>query len=155
MEQWEFGFHHSQPYICIKWVLCPCEQWRLGAEELLIGSRRGVTLMVSTTIVLRWWLTLSQLSQDLILLSHELLQSGRRWRWRNVLILATTLSPGHLKKPHTCSTPHLQVQDFIAEKKLRQQNRLRLQQKDLKKAPILPSKFKLMTTSTKQAFKRV
>jgi hypothetical protein len=98
MEQWEFGFHHSQPYICIKWVLCPCEQWRLGAEELLIGSRRGVTLMVSTTIVLRWWLTLSQLSQDLILLSHELLQSGRRWRWRNVLILATTLSPGHLKK---------------------------------------------------------
>jgi hypothetical protein len=29
-----------------------------------------VTLMVSTTIVLRWWLTLSQLPQDLILLSH-------------------------------------------------------------------------------------
>jgi hypothetical protein len=54
--------------------------------------------MVSTTIVLRWWLTLSQLPQDLILLSHELLQSGRRWRWRNVLILATTLPPGHLKK---------------------------------------------------------
>jgi hypothetical protein len=97
MEQWEFGFHHSQPHICIKRVLCPCEQWRLGAEELLIGSRRGVTLMVSTTIVLRWWLTLSQLSQDLILLSHELLQSGWRWRWRNVLILATTLPPGHLK----------------------------------------------------------
>jgi hypothetical protein len=52
--------------------------------------------MVSTTIMLRWWLTLSQLPQDLILLSHELLQSGRRWRWRNALILATTLPPGHL-----------------------------------------------------------
>jgi hypothetical protein len=42
---------------------------------------------------------LSQLPQDLILLSHELLQSGRWWRrWRNVLVLATTLPPGHLKK---------------------------------------------------------
>jgi hypothetical protein len=97
MEQWEFGFHYSQPDICIKGILCPCEQWGLGAEELLIGSRR-VTLMVSTTIVLWWWLTLSQLPQDLILLSHELLQSGRWWwRWRNAFVLATTLPPGHLK----------------------------------------------------------
>jgi hypothetical protein len=31
----------------------------LGTEELLVGSYRGVTLMVYTTIVLRWWLTLS------------------------------------------------------------------------------------------------
>ena len=98
MEQWEFGFHHSQPHICVKWVLRPCEQWRLGAKEFLVCSRRGVTLMVSTTIMLRWWLTLSQLPQDLILLSHELLQSGRWWqRWRNALVLATTLPPCHLK----------------------------------------------------------
>jgi hypothetical protein len=99
MEQWEFGFHHSQPHICVKWVLRPGEQWRLGAKEFLIGGRRGVTLVVSTTIMLGWWLTLSQLPQDLILLSHELLQSGRWWRrWRNALVLATTLPPGHLKK---------------------------------------------------------
>ena len=97
MEQWEFGFHHSQPHICVKWVLRPCEQWRLGAKEFLVCSRRGVTLMVSTTIMLRWWLTLSQLPEDLILLSHELLQSGRWGWWRNVLVLATTLSPSHLK----------------------------------------------------------
>jgi hypothetical protein len=98
MEQWEFGFHHSQPHICVKRVLRPREQWRLGAEEFLIGGRRGVTLVVSTTIMLGWWLTLSQLPQDLILLSHELLQSGRWWwRWRNALVLATTLPPGHLK----------------------------------------------------------
>jgi hypothetical protein len=70
MEEREFGFHYSQPHICIKWVHCPCEQWWLGAEELLVGGCRWVTLMVSTTIMLRWWLTLSQLSQDLILLSH-------------------------------------------------------------------------------------
>jgi hypothetical protein len=31
----------------------------LGTEELLVGSCRGVTLMVPTTIMLRWWLTLS------------------------------------------------------------------------------------------------
>jgi hypothetical protein len=57
-----------------------------------------VTLVVSTTIMLGWWLTLSQLPQDLILLSHELLQSGRWGRRWNVLVLATTLPPGHLKK---------------------------------------------------------
>jgi hypothetical protein len=64
-----------------------------------------VTLVVSTTILLGWWLTLSQLPQDLILLSHELLQSGRWGWWRNVLVLATTLPPSHLKKPHTYLTP--------------------------------------------------
>jgi hypothetical protein len=76
--------------------------------------------MVSTTIMLRWWLTLGQLSQDLILLSHELLQSGRRWRWwRNALVLATTLPPGHLKKPHIYLTPYFQVQDLIAAKRVK------------------------------------
>jgi hypothetical protein len=97
MEQWKFGLHHSQPHICVKRVFCPCEQWRLGAEEFLIGGHRGVTLVVSTTIMLGWWLTLSQLPQNLILLSHELLQSGRWGWWWNVLVLATTLPPGHLK----------------------------------------------------------
>ncbi len=63
-----------------------------------IVLRWWLTLSQLPTIVLRWWLTLSQLPQDLILLSHELLQSGRWWRrWRNALVLATTLPPGHLK----------------------------------------------------------
>jgi hypothetical protein len=31
----------------------------LGTEELLISGCCGVTLMITTTIVLRWWLTLS------------------------------------------------------------------------------------------------
>jgi hypothetical protein len=59
MESREFGFHYSQPYICIKWVLCPGEQWWLGTEELLVRGYRRVMLMVTTTIVLRWRLTLS------------------------------------------------------------------------------------------------
>jgi hypothetical protein len=59
IEYWEFGFHYPKPYIGIKWVLCPSEQRWLGTEELLISGCRRVTLMITTTIVLRWWLTLS------------------------------------------------------------------------------------------------
>jgi hypothetical protein len=60
IKQWEFGFHHSEPYISIKGILCPSEQRRLSAEELLIGGHYWGTLMViTTTIVLGWWLTLS------------------------------------------------------------------------------------------------
>jgi hypothetical protein len=91
--------------------------------------------MVSTTIMLRWWLTLSQLPQDLILLSHELLQSGRWWRrWRNVLVLATTLPPGHLKKSHTYLTPQFQISRFYHGEKLKQHDRLRLPQKGFQEA---------------------
>jgi hypothetical protein len=46
--------------------------------------------------VLRQWLTLSELPQDLIQLSHQLLH-GRRVRWRDALILSTARSPCHLK----------------------------------------------------------
>jgi hypothetical protein len=58
-----------------------------------------VTLMViTTTIVLGLWLLLSQLSQNLILLSHQLLHGRRRRRWwRNALILSTARSSCHLK----------------------------------------------------------
>jgi hypothetical protein len=81
------------------WILYPSEQWRLSAEELLISGRCWGTLMViTTTIVLRWWLTLSQLSQNLILLSHQFLHGRRRWRgWRNALILSTAHPSYHLK----------------------------------------------------------
>jgi hypothetical protein len=99
IKQWEFGFHQSEPYISIKGILFPSEQQQLSAEELLIGGRCWGTLMViTTTIVLRWWLTLSQLSQNLILLSHQFLDGRRRrWWWRNALILSTARSSCHLK----------------------------------------------------------
>jgi hypothetical protein len=81
------------------WILCPSEQWQLSAEELLIsGSCWGTLMVITTTIVLRWWLTLSQLSQNLILLSHQFLHGRRRWRgWRNALILSMTRPSCHLK----------------------------------------------------------
>jgi hypothetical protein len=54
--------------------------------------------VVTTTIVLRWRLTLSQLPQNLVLLSHQLLHGRRRWRWwRNAFILSTIRSSCHLK----------------------------------------------------------
>jgi hypothetical protein len=99
IKQWEFGFHHPEPHISIEWVLYPGEQRRLSTEELLIGGRCwGTLMMITTTIVLRWWLTLSQLSHDLILLGHQLLHGRRlrRW-WRNTLILSTARSSCHLK----------------------------------------------------------
>jgi hypothetical protein len=60
IKQWEFGFHHSKPHIYVVWVFCPGEQWWLSTKELLIGGRCwGTLMMITTTIVLRWWLTLS------------------------------------------------------------------------------------------------
>jgi hypothetical protein len=59
IKQWEFGFHHPEPHISIKWILCPGEQWRLSTEKLLIGHRCwGTLMMITTPIVLRRWLTL-------------------------------------------------------------------------------------------------
>jgi hypothetical protein len=38
------------------------------------------------------------------------------------------------EKPHTFLTPQFQIQDFITEEKLKQHDRLRLQQKEFKEA---------------------
>ena len=99
MEQWEFGFHYPEPYISIKWILCPSEQRRLSVEELLIsGCCWGTLRVITTTIMLRWRLMLSQLSQNLILLGHQLLHCGSWRRWRgNLLVMPATLPSYHLK----------------------------------------------------------
>jgi hypothetical protein len=112
--------------------------------------------MVSTTIVLRWWLSLGQLSQDLILLSHELLQSGRWWRWwRNALILATTLPPGHLKTTFILNTIFPSSRFYRGEKSQNNIIDSNFNKKILKRHNFFPSKFKLITASIKQASKRV
>jgi hypothetical protein len=68
---------------------------RLSTEKLLVGGRCSGTLVVITTpIVLRLWLTLSKLPQNLILLSHQLLHGRRlQWWWRNALILSLRALP--------------------------------------------------------------
>jgi hypothetical protein len=54
------GFHHPDPNIRVEWVFCPGEQRWLSIEQLLIGGRcSGTLMMITTPIVLRWWLALS------------------------------------------------------------------------------------------------
>jgi hypothetical protein len=59
IKQWEFGLHHPEPNILVEWVFCPSEQRWLSTEKLLIGGRYwGTLMMITTTIMLGWWLTL-------------------------------------------------------------------------------------------------
>jgi hypothetical protein len=74
-------------------------------------------MVITTTKVLRWWLSLSQLPQNLILLSHQLLH-GRRWwgGWRNAFILSTTRSSCHLKNHRYPQYHNSEVQGSIVVK---------------------------------------
>jgi hypothetical protein len=59
IKQWEFRFHHPKPNIRVERVLYPSEQQRLSTEKLLIGGCCwGTLMMITTTIMLGWWLTL-------------------------------------------------------------------------------------------------
>jgi hypothetical protein len=59
--------------------------------------------MITTPMVMGRWLTLRELSQNLIPLSHQLLHGGRlRRSWRDALILSTTRSSCHLKFRSFC-----------------------------------------------------
>jgi hypothetical protein len=54
--------------------------------------------MLASTMLLRVGLALQELSQNLILLGHQLLYCGswRRW-WGNLLVMPATLPSCHLK----------------------------------------------------------
>jgi hypothetical protein len=61
-KQWNFGFHHSEPYVRIKWIFCPCKEWWLCAEELLISCcSRWALILFATPKVLRLLLPLRKL----------------------------------------------------------------------------------------------
>jgi hypothetical protein len=70
----------------------------LRAQELMIGCRGRRSLRLASTILLRVGLAPQKLSQNFILLSHQLLHRGswRRW-WGNLLVLSATLPSCHLK----------------------------------------------------------
>jgi hypothetical protein len=98
-EEWELRLHNPEPHIGIQRVLRLGEQWRLGAQELLICSCSRWALLLASTKLLKVGLALHQLSQDLILLSHKFLHCGSWGRWRgNLLILPATRSSCHLKQ---------------------------------------------------------
>jgi hypothetical protein len=54
--------------------------------------------MLASTMLLRVGLALQELSQNLILLGHQLLHCGSWRRWRgNLLVMPATLPTCHLK----------------------------------------------------------
>jgi hypothetical protein len=54
--------------------------------------------MLASTMLLGVGVALQELSQNLILLGHQLLHCGSRRRWRgNLLVMPTTLPSYHLK----------------------------------------------------------
>jgi hypothetical protein len=97
-EKGKLGFHDAQPHVSVQRILCLGEQGRLRTQELLVGCRGRRSLRLAFTMLLRVGLALQELSQNFVLLSHQLLHRGswRKWRW-NLLVLPTTLPSCHLK----------------------------------------------------------
>jgi hypothetical protein len=69
-EKGKLGLHYPEPHISAQWIFRPCEQRRWSAQELLVGSCRWWALLLPSTKLLGVGLTLDQLSQDFVLLSH-------------------------------------------------------------------------------------
>jgi hypothetical protein len=97
-EEGKLGLNDAEPYVGVQRILCLGEQGWLHAQELLVGCRCRRSLMLASTMLLRVGLALQELSQNLILLGHQLLHCGRWRRWRgNLLVMPSTLPSCHLK----------------------------------------------------------
>jgi hypothetical protein len=98
LEEGKLGLNDAEPHVGIQRILCLGEQGRLRAQELLVGCRCRRSLWLASTILLRVGLALQNLSQNLILLGHQLLHRGSWRRWRgNLFVMPTTLPSCHLK----------------------------------------------------------
>jgi hypothetical protein len=97
-EEGKLGLNDAEPYVGVQWILCLGEQGWLRTQELLVGCRCRRSLMLASTMLLRVGLALQELSQNLILLGHQLLQCGSWRRSRgNLLVMPATLPSCHLK----------------------------------------------------------
>jgi hypothetical protein len=81
-EEGKLGLNEAEPHVGVQWILCLGEQGWLRAQELLIGCRCRRSLMLASTMLLRVGLALQELSQNFILLGHQLLHCGSWRRWR-------------------------------------------------------------------------
>jgi hypothetical protein len=75
-EEGKLGLDDAKPYVGVQRILCLCEQGRLRAQKLLVSCHSRRSLMLASTMLLRVGLTLQELSQNLILLGHQLLHCG-------------------------------------------------------------------------------
>jgi hypothetical protein len=97
-EEGKIGLNDAEPHVGVQWILCLGEQGWLRTQELLVGCRCQRSLMLASTMLLRVALALQELSQNLILLGHQLLHCGSWRRWRgNLLVMPATLPSCHLK----------------------------------------------------------
>jgi hypothetical protein len=97
-EEGKLGLNDAEPHVSIQWIFCLGEQGWLRAQELLVGRRCRRSLLLASTMMLGVGLALQELSQNLILLGHQLLHCGSWRRWRgNLLVMPTTLPSCHLK----------------------------------------------------------
>jgi hypothetical protein len=97
-EEGKLGLDDAKPYVGVQRILCLGEQGRLRAQKLLVCCHSWRSLMLASTMLLRVGLALQELSQNLILLSHQLLHCGSWRRWRgNRLVMPATLPSCHLK----------------------------------------------------------
>jgi hypothetical protein len=96
-EEGKLGLNDVEPHVGIQRILCLGEQGRLRAQELLVGCRCRRSLLLASTMLLGVGLALQELSQNSILLGHQLLHcwSWRRWRG-NLLVMPATLPSCHL-----------------------------------------------------------
>jgi hypothetical protein len=75
-EEGKLGLNEAEPHVGVQRILCLGEQGWLRAQELLVGFRCRRSLMLASTMLLRVGLALQELSQNLILLGHQLLHCG-------------------------------------------------------------------------------
>jgi hypothetical protein len=97
-EEGKLGLNDAKPYVGVQWILCLGEQGWLRAQKFLVSCHCWGSLMLASTMLLRVGLALQELSQNLILLGHQLLHCGSWRRWRgNLLVMPATLPSCHLK----------------------------------------------------------
>jgi hypothetical protein len=97
-EKGKLGLDDAKPHVGVQRILCLGEQGRLRAQKLLVSCHCRRSLMLASTMLLRVGLALQELSQNLILLGHQLLHCGSwRRRWGNLLVMPATLPSCHLK----------------------------------------------------------
>jgi hypothetical protein len=97
-DEGKLGLNDAEPHVGVQRILCLGEQGWLCTQELLVGCRCWRSLMLASTMLLRVGLALQELSQNLVLLGHQLLHCGSWRRWRgNLLVMPAMLPSCHLK----------------------------------------------------------
>jgi hypothetical protein len=120
-EEGKLGLNDAKPYVGVQRILCLGEQGWLRAQKLQVSCHCQRSLMLASTMMLRVGLALQELSQNLILLSHQLLHCGSWRRWRgNLLVMPATLPSCHVKTEIVAiviPTHSFERQDIISDGK--------------------------------------